>query len=85
MNTIQRALLTAGLLLGVSAAAAQDGDLDAYLETVRTTRALPALAAAVVKDGEIIASGAVGVRALGRDVPVTIDDRFHIGSDTPRR
>ena len=35
-----------------------------------------------MKDGEIIASGAVGVRALGRDVPVTIDDRFHLGSDT---
>jgi CubicO group peptidase (beta-lactamase class C family) len=82
MNIFRRAFLSAGLLLGVSAASAQDGDLDAYLETVRTTHALPALAAAVVKDGEIIASGAVGVRALGTDVPVTINDRFHLGSDT---
>ena len=56
--------------------------LDAFLESVRANYALPALAAAVVKDGEVIASGAVGVRALGTDVPVTIDDRFHLGSDT---
>jgi CubicO group peptidase (beta-lactamase class C family) len=61
---------------------AESGELDAYLETVRAKYALPALAAAVVKDGEVIASGAVGVRALGSDVSVTVDDRFHLGSDT---
>ena len=82
MNMILRAFLAAGLLLGATDARAENEDLDAYLETVRTSHALPALAAAVVKDGEVIASGAVGVRALGTDVPVTIDDRFHLGSDT---
>jgi CubicO group peptidase (beta-lactamase class C family) len=70
------------VLLGASATRAQDGGLDAYLEAVRARHALPALAAAVVKDGEVIASGAVGVRALGTDVPVTVEDRFHLGSDT---
>ena len=43
---------------------------------------LPALAAAVVKDGRIIAIGAVGTRVLGTEIPVAVDDRFHIGSDT---
>jgi CubicO group peptidase (beta-lactamase class C family) len=43
---------------------------------------LPALAAAVVQDGKIIASGAVGTRRVGTDIPVTINDRFHLGSDT---
>ena len=43
---------------------------------------LPALAAAVVKDGDIIAAGAVGVRVAGTDIKVAIDDRFHLGSDT---
>lgn len=43
---------------------------------------LPALAAAVVQDGRIIARGAVGTRRIGTDNPVAIDDRFHIGSDT---
>ncbi len=65
-----------------SASHAQQRSVDAYLETVRTEYGLPALAAAVVKDGEVVASGAVGVRALGSDVAVTIDDRFHLGSDT---
>ena len=43
---------------------------------------LPALAAAVVQDGKIIASGAVGTRRAGAAMPVTLNDRFHIGSDT---
>jgi CubicO group peptidase (beta-lactamase class C family) len=43
---------------------------------------LPALAAAVVKQGQTIAAGAVGTRRIGADIPVTVNDRFHIGSDT---
>jgi CubicO group peptidase (beta-lactamase class C family) len=43
---------------------------------------LPAIGAAVVKNGEIISSGAVGVRKFGSNIPVTINDPFHIGSDT---
>jgi hypothetical protein len=40
---------------------------------------LPALAAAVFKDGVIIASGACGTRRAGQDIPVTTEDRFHLG------
>jgi CubicO group peptidase (beta-lactamase class C family) len=40
------------------------------------------LAAAVVQDGKVIASGAVGTRRVGTTIPVTINDRFHLGSDT---
>ena len=43
---------------------------------------LPALAAAVAQDGRIVAAGAVGTRRAGTDAPVTVEDRFHIGSDT---
>lgn len=57
-------------------------DLAADLETVRAQYALPAIAAAVVKDGKQVAIGATGVRALGTDVKVTAEDRFHLGSDT---
>ena len=60
---------------------AQDS-LNGELEPIRTQYGLPALGAAVVKDGKIIASGVVGVRLYGMDIPVTIGDRFHIGSDT---
>lgn len=43
---------------------------------------LPAIAAAVVKDGRVISAGAVGTRRAGAKIPVTINDRFHLGSDT---
>jgi CubicO group peptidase (beta-lactamase class C family) len=43
---------------------------------------LPAVGAAVVKDGRVIAIGAVGTRRLGESIPVTTSDRFHLGSDT---
>ena len=52
------------------------------LEPYLAQNKLPALAAAVVKDGNIVAAGAVGTRRLGTDNPVGLDDRFHIGSDT---
>jgi len=63
-------------------ATAQVQSLDSQLTPIRHKYGLPALAAAVVKDGKIIAAGAVGVRAHGTNVKVTINDRFHLGSDT---
>ena len=56
--------------------------LNTILDPIRARFELPALAAAVVKNGKIIASGAVGTRRAATAIPVTIDDRFHIGSDT---
>ena len=56
--------------------------LDDLLDPIRVKYGLPALAAAVAKDGRIIAIGAVGRRVLGSEIPVAVDDRFHIGSDT---
>mgnify|MGYP002621726554 CR=1 FL=1 len=78
-------------LLAASAAAAQErfadgiargASLDATLRPYLARYGLPALAAAAVRDGTIVASGAVGTRRAGTDAPVRIDDRFHIGSDT---
>ena len=53
-----------------------------YSPPISAVNDLPALAAAVVQDGKIIVSGAVGTHRVGTDIPVTINDRFHIGSDT---
>jgi len=36
----------------------------------------------VVKEGKVVAVGAVGTRKVGADLPVTVNDRFHLGSDT---
>lgn len=43
---------------------------------------LPALAGAIVTSKGLSAVGAVGVRKYGTDTPVTINDQFHLGSDT---
>jgi CubicO group peptidase (beta-lactamase class C family) len=36
----------------------------------------------VVQGGNIVAVGAVGTRKAGAKIPVTLNDRFHLGSDT---
>ncbi|MEX2579048.1 MAG: serine hydrolase domain-containing protein [Verrucomicrobiales bacterium] len=43
---------------------------------------LPSLSAVVVVDGRVAGAGAAGVRRKGDDTPVTIDDKYHIGSCT---
>ncbi len=57
-------------------------DLAAALEPIRAKSKLPALAAAAWRGNELLAIGATGLRAKGSDARVTIDDRFHLGSDT---
>jgi CubicO group peptidase (beta-lactamase class C family) len=52
------------------------------LVAVRKKYELPAIAAAVVKHGEIIAASAVGYRKLGNFTQVTRDDPFLLGSIT---
>lgn len=69
-------------MLSASAVLVADDALDRTLEAIRAKHDLPALAVAVIVDGETVAAGAVGVRKAGGDVPVTIDDKFHIGSCT---
>ncbi|MBF0481899.1 MAG: beta-lactamase family protein [Desulfovibrionaceae bacterium] len=56
--------------------------LDSLLRPYLDGSGLPAVAAAVAKNGKIVAAGAVGSRRAGADIPVTPNDRFHIGSDT---
>jgi CubicO group peptidase (beta-lactamase class C family) len=52
------------------------------LETIRVKHKFPALAAAVVVDGKIVATNAVGFRKHGGTEAVTVNDKFHIGSVT---
>ncbi|MGH7291447.1 MAG: serine hydrolase domain-containing protein, partial [Myxococcota bacterium] len=72
----------AAVVLACTTAHAEPRSLDTTLEPYLARYALPALAAAVVRDGEVIAAGAVGTRRIGTQASVTIDDRFHLGSDT---
>src|SRR5438067_1025534 len=65
-----------------AAEARRDASLDPVLQPYLGKYGLPALAAAVVLKGRITAAGAVGARRAGTQSPVSLQDRFHIGSDT---
>ena len=76
------AALVVVAVLFIPAASSAQGSLDSVLTPYLSKYELPALAAAVVQDGKVVAAGAVGTRRVGTKTPVTLDDRFHIGSDT---
>lgn len=57
-------------------------DVSGTLASLRSTWQVPALAAAVVKNGELVGIGATGNRRFGVDAPVTLNDKWHHGSIT---
>jgi len=61
---------------------ARSRNLTTLLEPIRKKYDLPALAGAVILEGQTAALGVSGVRKIGSDVKVTSDDKFHIGSCT---
>src|SRR6266496_2443260 len=65
-----------------AAVAAEPVSADPLLEPIRAKGDLPALAAAEVHNGQIVAWGAVGFRRLGSRERVTLQDKWHIGSCT---
>jgi CubicO group peptidase (beta-lactamase class C family) len=67
---------------GVAMPSQNDPRLVAILEPIRVKYHLPALAAAIVTEDGAIDMAATGVRKAGATVPVTVDDVWHLGSDT---
>lgn len=57
-------------------------DLHDLLAPIRDKASVPSLAAVALKDGQIIAQGCVGVRAVNAPDEATINDKFHLGSCT---
>lgn len=74
------------LLSAASSAAYADPALQSFLEqtisAARDKNALPGVAAVVQIDGKIEAEAAIGLRALGRPEALSLNDRWHIGSNT---
>jgi len=68
-------------LLGHSAARGQV-DVSASLETIRTNRHMPGIAAMAVRQGHIVAQGAAGYRRQGTNTPFLVTDPVNIGSCT---
>lgn len=85
MNSTRRCLFATLIVLTIffiSGTTKAQTSLDSMLEPYLTRYDLPAIAAAVIKDGKVVSAAAVGTRKAGIKIPVTIDDRFHLGSDT---
>jgi CubicO group peptidase (beta-lactamase class C family) len=59
-----------------------DEAVTSALKPIREKNDVPGIAAAVVTSAGIQFVGAVGVRKRGTDIPVTLDDLWHLGSDT---
>jgi CubicO group peptidase (beta-lactamase class C family) len=81
-RSLVRTVLVAMVLGCAAGSAGAQASLGALLTPVLARYELPALAAAVVRDGNVVAVGAVGTRKAGAKIPVTVHDRFHLGSDT---
>lgn len=60
---------------------AGDTNVTQLLAPIRQKFNMPAMAAAVVTSDGIKYVGAVGVRKRGTEIPVEMDDRWHLGSD----
>lgn len=61
---------------------AGDYSITDILAPIRKKYKLPAIAGVIVTDKGITSIGVVGVRKAGIDIPVTLNDKWHLGSDT---
>ncbi len=59
---------------------AGDTELAEVLNSIRLEERLPGLAAAIIVDGKIFSTAAVGVREIGTKNWLTVNDKFLIGS-----
>src|SRR5262245_33717896 len=72
--------MMAAFTAGVALADDKPADLRPVLRPLLKESKAPALAAAVYRDGRLLAIGVCGVRAADSNEPATDDDRFPIGS-----
>lgn len=74
--------LLALLMIAPFARATAPADISDLLDPICINAGVPGMVAVVLHGDQIVAQGATGVRAAGSNLKVTIDDRFHLGSDT---
>lgn len=63
-------------------AATPPKDISALLTPIIQKHDVPGMAAAVVRNGRIVALGVAGVRTRGKPDKIAINDQFHLASDT---
>jgi CubicO group peptidase (beta-lactamase class C family) len=76
--------LTVSVVLSLAAAGlhADPENVSELLENIRHEHHVPGLAAAVMDEGKLVALGVCGKRSAQRAAPVTLDDKWHLGSCT---
>ncbi len=57
-------------------------DISQELETIRARQKVPGIVAALVVGDRIVAQGVCGERRSGSGIPLTLDDKLHLGSCT---
>jgi CubicO group peptidase (beta-lactamase class C family) len=57
-------------------------DLSATLAPILARHKIPGMAALVLRGDKIVAQGVAGVRKAGSPDAITLEDKFHLGSDT---
>src|SRR4030095_16580106 len=75
-------VIAAAALANGAVAKPGDPDVVSLIEPIRQQHHVPALGAALVSSDGIVASGVTGVRKRDTDVAVTINDKWHLGSNT---
>lgn len=82
MRPDRRAVLAGLTALPMAGAARAGGAADAVLDAVFAAHGPPALAAGIVTRDGLAWSGVRGVRRRGTETPATLQDRWHLGSNT---
>jgi CubicO group peptidase (beta-lactamase class C family) len=79
-----RALFIAALVFVQFSSARQTapGDIDKFVESVRTAFEVPGISVAIVKEGKVVLTKGYGVRTLGKSDPVDAKTLFGIASNT---
>jgi CubicO group peptidase (beta-lactamase class C family) len=70
------------IFFAANVALSETRDVSSALNALREKHQVPALAAAAMHDGELVALGVSGMRQFGQGDPVTTNDLWHIGSCT---
>ncbi|HUR60684.1 MAG TPA: serine hydrolase domain-containing protein, partial [Opitutaceae bacterium] len=75
-------LALGGLVRAADAADGPSAELGLALEKIAIDNKIPGMAAVVLHGDTIAASAVAGLRRLGTSEPITLENRFHLGSNT---
>ncbi|MDB6006980.1 MAG: penicillin-binding protein beta-lactamase class [Prosthecobacter sp.] len=82
MKTLPAIVIATLALVCVPVSAKPPEDVSPLLAPIVQKNDVPGMAAAVVRNGEIVALGVAGVRTRGKGDKIAATDLFHLGSDT---